>query len=573
MQTSKFVQLKADVNSIINQNQFEWKIISTNYEDQFVLIELLDNQQRLIVDLQNKKVFETNHINNKNKEIVTHFEGSYHTLEKEIDLTNFVLKQSVYTNQQLTLRIMAILQLDTVEGWSVVDQVYPLYLIHYKEDADMSLVGHLRGILVDVEAGVKIAMSYGHTPTSICNQLQVDQNNNLVIEDQDGFVHQMNFNHTIIKRAFEGVILRVILHEGQVYHLTHRKIRPMKSRWGDTPFFTNMYQEANGPKDDELFNLDKKYSPLCYVFLVVHPTLMIASKQHIHQPYCVLLNINTMYNEQNCPFNMDEVDWDLKPITISNEITHVVNESFIHVPNHLSLEEANHHLQYGYYNQQVVNDVRLLPGEAVILYQYDQQGQLIDIVKVHSLSYDFRFKLRANDPNPYHRFFELIHYSYNTLTYHTNFVDFKQKFCLLADYDQSFLQNWLTQGPIIYLDTAFITNEQKKDRLHLLKIIWLNYLMSLPYHHQKQAVNYYDQFLKDRHEVTLWLQRHIHYTVMDKLPDRAKTLINSAKQTADHLVKTGQEKDFQVAVKKVIKNFVLKEYGSSLYSLMKAMKL
>jgi hypothetical protein len=433
-------------------------------------------------------------------------------------------------------------------------------------------VGHLRGVLVDVKVGLIVASSYGYTPTAVTNHLSFDQNNCTLV-DQNQMIHEFQTHNTVIKRVYEGVILRVVYYNGEVYKLTHRKIRPMKSHWGDTPFFTNMYNEAQGPKDDQLFDLNKKYSPLCYVFLVVHPTLLIATKQVVTKPYVVLLNINTMYHPNQTPFDIQDIDLDLKPtLPFSNQVCSRVDESYLHLPENLSVEEANKHLQCGFYEDLLSDDLRLCPGEAVIMYKYNDKGHVVDILKVNSVAYNFRFNLRNNDPNPYHQFYELVNYSYKTLSYYVNEIEFKQKFAIIDNYNQNDLQSLLDQDAIIQLDTGAMTVEQKKDRLHILKQVWLNYLISLPYHHQKQALGYYEQFLKEREQVIAWLQRNVNLDPTIKLPDRAKSLILAAKQTANSLVQSGKATDLNKTVKDVIHNFVMKEYGSSLYSLVKAMK-
>jgi hypothetical protein len=559
MQASKFVQLKSDITKLINHT--EWRLVSSRPNDNIYLIEINDSHQRYIIDLNDNKIYNT-------KESTTAgavpFDGTLHLKGDIVD--NINIFTPAYQGYALTQRLMDILDVPDY-GWSIVDYVNNLYLVHYNDDetTDMSLVGHLRGVLVDVVAGCIIASSYGYTPTALTNNLLVDVNNNIVLQDQNGYTHVFNDKY-VIKKAFEGVILRVIYHNGEVYHLTHKKIRPMKSWWGESPYFSTLFHEAGGPKDDELFDLTKKYSPLCYVFLVVHPTLLIATKQMVNKPYVVLLNINTMYNDTNCVYDVNDVDFNLNAhLTISQESPSIVNDSYIHVPKMLTLDEANQHLQQGYYTDNVC-------GESLIMYKYNDLNQVINILKVNSVAYDYRFKLRNNDPNPYHQFFNLVHYSYQSLTYYPNYVNFVNKFMVYEDVDVDELKNILDTNQLLTLRQCQLTDEQKKNRLYLLKQVWFNYLLSLPYHYQKQAINYYEQFLKEREDVIGWLQRNTDLKSDKKWPERAVSLITSAKQTAQSLKANGKTKDVDQATKDVIRNFVHKEYGTSLYSLIKAMK-
>lgn len=552
MQSAKLA-IKSDITKLVNHT--EWRLVSSIPHQHLYLIEMNDSHQRYIIN--DYQIF--NAKESTQGELL--FDGTCYKKENQIDnIPHFI---PLYEGYALTQRLMDILQVPD-EGWSVVDYVNNLYLVHYRDDADMSIVGHLRGVLVDVEAGQIIASSYGYTPTAVSDQL-IETNNGIVLQDENGHVH--TFNRYVIKKAFEGVMMRVIYHNGEVYHLTHKKIRPMKSWWGESPFFQKIYHEAGGPKDEELFDLTKKYSPLCYVFLVVHPSLLIATKQVVNKPYLVLLNINTMYNPTNCPYPINDVDFNLNAHLMIKYISpSVVDESYIHVPPMLSLEEAHVHLQQGYHETSVTS------GESLMLYQYNEHNQVIDILKVDSINYHYRFQLRNNDPNPYHQFFNLASSSYQSLTYYPHYIDFLNKFIVYEDVDVDTIKEYVLQGPLLSLKQTVLTEEQKKNRFYLLKQIWFNYLLSLPYHYQKQAVNYYEQFLKEREEVIGWLQRNTDLKPDVKLPDRAVSLIKSAKQTAESLKQNGKTNNVNQKTKEIIQNFIYKEYGTSLYSLVKAMK-
>jgi hypothetical protein len=78
MQTSKTVELKTLIASIINDNSIEWKIISS--KDNYCLIEVLENGKRVIVDVEEKCMYETK---TKDSGSIV-FDGSNHTLENVI---------------------------------------------------------------------------------------------------------------------------------------------------------------------------------------------------------------------------------------------------------------------------------------------------------------------------------------------------------------------------------------------------------------------------------------------------------------------------------------------------------
>ena len=238
-------------------------------------------------------------------------------------------------------------------------------------------------------------------------------------------------------------------------------------------------------------------------------------------------------------------------LTITNVYDHV-DEPLITLPDPLSLTEANTHLNMGYGNNF---------GEAVILYKLDDQGHVVDLVKVNSFGYQYRFALRANDPNTYHRFFELLNDSYTSLAYYTNYLDFKDKYLIYKDYNKEDLEQL---DNVCNLEQVELTDEQKKDRNYILKMIWLNYIVSLPVTSQKEAFGFYDKLIKERQELISYLQSKINE--QEGLSERGKNIITAAITTSK------QKKGDLQFTKEVIKNFVNKEKGASLYSLIKHMK-
>ena len=546
MQSNKFTQAKAEINTLI---KLSYKILSCH--ENLFLIELLEDQQRFIVDLDHKTIHNTRTLDSG-----IDFDGTGHTKDEE---TVVQLKVQKYSKDLLHDRIMSILNLPSRSGWSIVDSVGKLYLIHYTDTADMTLVGHIRGILVDVEEGRIIASSYGHTPSAKLNQLSFTDNKMTIVDD-DQQEHEFEESRTVIKPIYEGVIMRVIYYEGQCYRLTHKKIRPLKSRWGNLPFFTQMYKAAGGPQDHELFDLTKTSSPYCYVFLVVHPKLLMASREQIKDPYVVLLTVKKLWSSEDESVEQEKF---------------FTNEQY--TPKSFTLNQANQHLAFGYYPPSTeVKDIRQTAGESVIIYKLDEHDNVVDIVKVNSSAYDYRFKLRGSDPNPYHRFYDLVSHSYNTIFDYVSYTEYKQKFVLFDNYTENDLNAAYNHyGFLLYLGEADIPMHERKNRQYILKNIWLNYVLFLPFSLQKEAITYLDRFQKDRNSVVTWLQAYNtehHFVDSNDITERGKNIIMSARYTAKDLCIQQPHKNYHQTVNDVIRNFVYKEYGSSLYALVKNMK-
>lgn len=257
---------------------------------------------------------------------------------------------SSYKGDGITKRVCEILQLPSVSGWSVVDydESAGLAMVHYNPDSDMDTLGHVRGIVVDTNNGHIVTSSFGYTPTILCDEI-VNQDGSYVMKDSTGKTHTFDATDSVMKRVFEGVVIRIMWYNGKCYRMTHKKLNASKSRWGSAKTFVAMFEEANGPKAEELFDTSKLYSSTCYDFIVVDPSLLIGTRQVVNKPYIVLLT----KREVNCPSDSSEGIYSGK---MSDEVGTVVNDSFIHCPKELTLEEANCHLQYGFYPHSDVED-------------------------------------------------------------------------------------------------------------------------------------------------------------------------------------------------------------------------
>jgi len=561
---AKFIEAKNQVNNIVN---VPFKILSVRYQDELCLIEVEDGHH-YVVNLQEKAIYST-----KTLDTGVDFEGTNYVLKEKLE--KIELKNYQYKRDVLMQKIMTILKINTTSGWTIVDSYGNLHLVHYTENANMAEVGHLRGILVDVEKERVLTFSFGYTPTVKADCL-VYENDEMVLYDDLGQEHVFNPENTIIKKYSEGSILGIIKYDGQVLKITHKKIRPLKSRWGNSPYFTKIYKMAGGPTDSELFDDTMDYSPYCYVFLVVHSELLMASRQDVKSPYVVLLSINKMWSPEENDENVEqEQQYDIEP----NDVGQSVTEPFVHKPKMLTLDEANNHLKHGFYPPcpEMIKDLRQTAGEAVILYKINDLGQVIDIVKVVSTGYDYRFKLRGtNEPNPYHRFYDLVPHSYHVLNDYVNYTEFKEKFIVFGNYSKEDLLGIHNHvGLILYLQEDEIPIEERKNRQYILKNIWLNYVLALPISMQKEAIEYLDKFNADRYGVMCWLQNyqyHNQYIDAKVVSERGLNIIIPARHTAGDICRQNPNKEYDDEVNQVIRNFILKEYGSSLYTLVKKWK-
>lgn len=487
--------------------------------------------------------------------------------EENTDISLPVELDNSYKGDEVGKQCCEILELPEIRGWSVVDTTEHLALLHYTEDSDKALYGHIRGLLVDLESKSIIADSFGYTPTLVAQNIK-PANDALVFHDSDGVTHSFPIKDVIIKRVFEGVVIRVIWRKGKMYKITHRKINTVKSRWGSSKTFLTMYEEAGGPTAEQLFDTSVPNSSTCYDFLVVDRSLLVATRQIVSSPYLVFISKREM--KLNRP--AEEIAQGIATFTVTPEIKGSASGPFIHDPQNLSIDEANLHLTFGYYNQFNPYDIRQLTGEAIIIYKMEN-GKISDSVKIYSPAYEWRSTMRGNNPNINNRFYNLLSIAYPEVKTSESWNTFKQKLMLFSPYSEESLRQLLKRsGCIFNIPIAFLNNIdlfEREDRIYLL---WINYVLSLPIHAQEEGLDILSNFKKDRNELILWIQKleeenkNIENTT---LISRLKSIITSSRR----LSTTKQNNPSSYLIKSTIRNLINKEAGPSLYGLVREMKM
>jgi len=488
-----------------------------------------------------------------------------------------------YKGDDLTQKAAKVLGLDTINGWEVIDHDEHLALVHYSKDGNMAKHGNLRGVLVDTEVEAVIADSFGYTPTAILPELTV-KDNNLDIVDNEGVTHKFNLgeDELYIKKVFEGCVIRLVWHKSKLYRLTHRKIHPLKSRWGASKYFLTIFDEAGGPKAEDLFDITKPYSTTSYDFLVVDQQLLVGTRQIVNKPYVVYLT----KRELDIKRPAEETAVGQFKSAMKPEITGVVNGSFIHDPQSMTVPDANLFLKYGYYDEFDADDIRQQTGEAVIIYSV-KNGEIKDIVKVHSPSYEYRTVIRGNNSNIEHQFYCLLPLVYPDIDTKERWDYVMSKLIPFPLYDEESIKDLYAQSKVIL---TIPKGEQTKEelmaeyatrdaRVHLL---WMNFVLSLPVHAQEQALNILDNYKNNLVKVSEWIcnlestQKDIMAT---EFSARVKNIITSSRRLAHERLDEGNNYSAKgsymkipTLIKSTIRNLLNKENGTSLYSLVREMK-
>ena len=354
--------------------------------------------------------------------------------------------------------IASILNIENNAEWDVTDFIEEkgLYNVHYGMNVDDDIlndIGNLRGVVVDVNNKKVVCRSFGYTKSVVASDLS---------EYQD----------LKVKIGYEGTVIRVFKHDGVVYTSTHKKLNPVRSRWGNSITFLEMYNNLNGPKD-ELFD-EKPYSPYVYTFLVVHPQLLFASKINIEeQGRLVFLKRFSM--------DLEGID-NIETEPHGDEIV-----SKLYQNEYISVEQGNKHLSTGFYESNNQTNLLLQNGEFLI--GEDSKGE---IYRIMSPAYNWRVNIRQGDSNMYHNYVMLLNFAkisneqeelrYNKMFPRINMNDPKVK-------------QLIEELPKI------------NDGLYNIHIrnIFISFMLSVPNHIYNEAKMYYQRYFNEVRELISWI--------------------------------------------------------------------
>ena len=478
---------------------------------------------------------------------------------------------TTYSDMLIKEKIAPMLNLEPTGPWDVVSETDTgLVMVHARSDADMNYYSALRGVCVDTNKGNVVAYSYPHSPQIVTSSFSLTDGK-IFLGDREFSPDKIR-----IKPGFEGPLIHVFKHGNKVYRSTRKRFDPSKSRWGNSITFEEMYQQLGGPGDEELFDPEKSYSPYCHTFILVHPQMLVCTKNDVQEGYMVYLGPKKMYStEESCPYPVEEVD----PILRVPKTTSEVETGKIYSPQLMTLEEANKHLLFGFYDGfegYEYLDPRLLPGEFVIL----EDMITGNMFRVESPSYHWRSEMRNNNPNILHRFFELLDYSYLKNT-EEDMQKYVERFPVLTFFDVESLTSTVHMKPMVVWpqdtekDLFVPTTREAK-----LYNIWQCLLISMPLCRQVEIVTYYNYLCARKNEVVDWLielsEQKVDPTLFSK---RVNDILTKTRKFAEDSVRKGNNFDRKTRKKKNadeitrdnIRNFINKEMGNSLYRILREM--
>lgn len=447
------------------------------------------------------------------------------------------------SRQNVKNQIAAILNIPNTESWEIFDSKKDqnLYLIHYTEKADLKIYGHLRGIVIDIESKEVVCRSYGHAPVAIADKLEV-QNGIVTIEDQAGIIHQIPEGNIQIKKGFEGTLIRIFKHKNIIYFSTHKKISCIKSKWGNSITFMEMYTELVHINPEDFFFNDEPSCPIVQLFVLVHPDVQHVSKIDLSEGGFAIYLGGKLSRE---------VPDESKYIPLLNIDIFSANKEEI-----ISINEANEFLETGFYpGVKLSKDLRLNPGEFIMVYN-SVDGEVRDIIKVQSTGYNWRSFVRNNNANICHQFYKLFNYlSPKALD---------DRFPKIPYFAENYIKKSLEKAPII----VWPSNQKAEDSRGIYRI-WASLLLSVPLSKQVQVFNMMRDHQNDKKDLKDYIKSLLDYEDIDikDISENIKNLVNDIRNTKYPL-----EQDIAEAMNIETNRRVDRMKGYNLYGLIRDMK-
>lgn len=319
------------------------------------------------------------------------------------------------------------------KNWTVLNGSIPaerLFLIHHTPEANLEETLGLRGTVVDLDRGLIVRRTFGRESLMRVDKLP----NYKPIKAQGGELVPFDKNCQLFP-SLDGLLLIVFFYNGRIRIGSRRWIdlSVTRARFAGTrtPYW-DLIDRLGGIAEEELFSDmgTAACSPHCHFFMLGAPEGAVASKMPADQWDIRYLGSERLWGvpeEGELPSGARDI-FPKSPFSTANVDNVLRTPSNLVEPGEprergqyskqtaLTLEEANQFLKYGYYDPEELADVddTQLPGEAVIIYHYDEFGRVVRISRVESTAY-YRRKAVLHDTervemvsNPLLRFHEMM---------------------------------------------------------------------------------------------------------------------------------------------------------------------
>lgn len=453
-------------------------------------------------------------------------------------------------------------------------------LIHYNVDTINStksedFLRRVRGLVI--KDNKVLVESFGYTPTVVLSEMKPDENSDFTFIDTDlqsHFVSKQSMSKDSVYPLFDGTLLRVWKHNGNVHISTHKKLNASKSHWGSSQTFTELFKKytENYFKVEDLFD-EEKDEIVCHNFLLVDNDLLICSQVDLGEKSGFVLYINSVNGS---------LPDDIPPKILSVYDVKSTTDTFFKMEPLKTLEDQNKFIKYGFYPEELNGE----KGEGIVVFQDDR------MIKIVSKSYENRSKIVNNDPNIIHRAWTILTES---MYPKSGEDDYLSKFPILStpslDELKAIIETKqlkdLSSCKILKDEDFTLKNNLETRNLRLLNAL-IHYSNSLPISHKISALSCYESILEnktevikilcndcDKYEQGLWGKPNPRDL---KVFERIQTIIKEAKKYAKNRYSNGErfesmnEKQLiKKFTKENIRNLINKEYGENMHKIVRVL--
>lgn len=408
-----------------------------------------------------------------------------------------------------------------------------LYLAHYERPSgpdappiDLSIRGFLVHILD--KAVLCGAQRVNYEITLVAGDQLVNEGGILMIQSESGESHplkdgegntyELPMDTLTFSTNTEGVMIRIVKYKGQVIYSSFRNPDARRARISQRSY-VDYYVELGGPSAEELFPADMISSDYYYMFLICKPHFYRITKQDLGKGKLIYIGAfkNWLYNnyqpnalnipEENPHYNIEEIDTSLgkREVTFDGIPSRSYSLGTEGLP---EVEEANFLLKYGFESvlaYKIPNDERLSQGEAIIITQYGEQGEMSKVFTVMGPAASWRSEMVAELFDLWADYLNLLDWRF------ADFETYKATFPLLGrTYDEAKLTELLRESKHGLRMQALETErgqkeEHSEDPAERIANISLCFLVALPPQHQHKALGFYNRFPKALNRLVKWL--------------------------------------------------------------------
>lgn len=454
-----------------------------------------------------------------------------------------------------------------------------IYQLHYRDKVDFKIYGRIRGIVVDLHAKIVVMDSYGTISMVECAQIVEPEGETYTFHDKDGDTHIFKKANTKFRFASEGTIVRFAFYHDLWLQVTNRSLSMANNNYCGPETFAQMGARLGLPAFTDLYDTKKYSSNVVHTFMLVDHSLFLSSKD-MTRGYIVYMGYKVMDTITSTVLTIGDSDMDatIRPIEFSfNRILPLKQQPFRYNSVDLSIDEANTRLAYGLYSKKIKqsSDVRLGTGETIYACHYDDNGNMLEMVRLCSPGYMWRSRVRDMNPNLWFRFHQLA-YMGNIKVKEDGLTitdearrEFLSRYPAFKKVPISDMVEFITKQP---LTTGFELTDgsELKTRDDLIYIAWVSLIMSVPIHIQPMVATFYDSYMFARNSVICRLISMASLGVQpttDNQPARMTKIVADIRK-ALYLEK---QHNFTLVdshfISARIRAFILNEYPNTMYAM------